>query len=63
MSGELKNRKGEVFWSDQCADAVAAINFALDDIEDTYERTDFLASWREGDIAPWPEFLKKVNGS
>lgn len=60
MTHELKNKQGEIFWSDECADALAAINFALDDIDDDSERQEFLKSWREGDIAPWPEFLKKV---
>lgn len=57
MANELRDKKGRVFWSDECADALAAINFALD-----YKRCDdalaFLHDWREGNIADWPEFLK-----
>lgn len=58
---EMKNDKGEVFWNVHCENPVAAINFALDAIDDHWERLEFLKSWREGDIAPWPEFLDFVS--
>ncbi len=61
MTNELRNKAGEIFWSDECANAVAAIEFALDDIEEHYDRLDFLSGWREGDVAPWPEFVRKVS--
>jgi len=38
------------------ADPIAAINFALDKIDDPWERIDFLRSWREGDVSEWPEY-------
>ena len=61
MANELRNQSGNIFWSDECADAVAAINFALDDIEDQHEQIVFLEDWREGDVSSWPEFIKKVS--
>lgn len=62
VTNEMKSPKsGKTFWSDECANAVAAIEFCLDDIDDHYDRLDFLVSWREGDIADWPEFLAKVS--
>jgi hypothetical protein len=38
-------------------DAGDALDFALDHINDAYERTDFLEGWREGDVSEWPEFF------
>lgn len=57
MRNELRNKKGEIFWCDEASNAVEAINFALDKIEDPYDRLYFLVGWREGDIAEYPEFL------
>lgn len=34
----------------------AALNFALDEIDDLYEKAAFLNAWREGDTSEWPEF-------
>jgi hypothetical protein len=39
-------------------DAGDALDFALDHIDDTWSRTDFLESWREGDLAEWPEYTR-----
>lgn len=36
--------------------AVAAITFAVEKIEDHYERLDFLNDWLHGDTSEWPEF-------
>lgn len=62
MTNELKSPKtGRIFWSDECADANAAISFAIDHCDDHYDRLDFLISWRDGDVTHWPDFIKKVS--
>jgi len=33
-----------------------AMIFALDVIDDSWERDAFLRAWREGDLGEWPEF-------
>jgi hypothetical protein len=38
-------------------DAGDALDFALDHIEDPFERSDFLECWRSGDVADWPEYF------
>jgi hypothetical protein len=46
--------------SNEMAVACAAVAFALEQIDDHFEREDFLRSWLEGDIGglktEWPEF-------
>jgi hypothetical protein len=37
-------------------DAGDALDWALDHLNDSYERTDFLECWREGDVSHWPEY-------
>jgi hypothetical protein len=54
---EYKNKSGEVFWNSDCEEPMAAIEYALDHISGKYEKIEFLESWYEGDIAPWPNFL------
>ena len=58
--GTLRNSSGAIFWSDECQNPVAAIEFALDHIEDHYDRLEFLKSWREGDVVEWPDFIDFV---
>lgn len=55
--GKLRNSSGAIFWSDECQNPVAAIEFALDHIEDHYDRLEFLKSWREDDVVEWPDFI------
>jgi len=56
-------KEGKIFWSTKCENATAAIEFALDNIEEPFHRTDFLIAWREGDVGDWPEFIAKVEGA
>lgn len=58
--GKLRNSHGAIFWSDECQNPVAAIEFALDHIEDHYDRLEFLKSWRESDVVEWPDFIDFV---
>lgn len=48
---------GVPFWSPKCEDPIKAINFALDFLDDHWDRLEFLKSWREGDVSEWPEFF------
>ena len=55
----MRRVDGVPFWSKECEDAVKAIQFAID-IEDHWDRLEFLKSWNEGDVSEWPEFFKHV---
>lgn len=58
---EYRDEKRGLFWSDlAAASAAKAIDFAMDKIEDPWERQDFLLSWREGDVHDWPAFFEFV---
>ncbi len=60
VSEPYRNKDGEVFWHEKCEDAVEAIKFAVEDLDDEWEKVEFIRSWYEGDVAPWPKFLKRV---
>ena len=42
----------------EIGDAGDALDFALDHIDDSYARTDFLEGWRLGDVSEWPEYTR-----
>lgn len=53
---------GQIFWSELAANsAVKAIQFAIEEIDDHYDRLDFLKRWNEGDLKDWPEFFRYIN--
>ena len=39
-----------------------AITFALDELDDTWDRLEFLRHWREGALDEWPEFYPWLDG-
>lgn len=41
-------------------DGAAAIRFAVDEIDDHYDRLEFLRGWIEGDTSEWPEFVPDI---
>jgi hypothetical protein len=60
---EYRNKAGKLFWSDVAAiSPVKAIEFALNKLDDPYERQDFLIGWREGDVGDWPAFFEFIGG-
>lgn len=54
---------GKVFWNDSCEDAMKAISFALNCIDDESEKISFLEDWNLGDVEEWPEFFRYVGDS
>jgi hypothetical protein len=40
-----------------------ALDFALDHIDDAFERTDFLESWRDNDVSEWPEYASWLHAN
>jgi hypothetical protein len=57
---ELRNEKGNIFWSTECEDPIAAIKFVLEgsDNLEVFDKMVFLRDWFEGDISQFPEFLQ-----
>lgn len=54
-----KRRELEAFKADQRArqgSALDAIHHALDQVDDHYDRQQFLKDWIAGDLEDWPEF-------
>jgi len=42
----------------ELGDAGDALDWALDHLDDSFERTDFLESWRLGDVVEWPGYSR-----
>lgn len=57
-TGWNEGRATAIRKDDPLGNAGDAIDFAIDHIEDPFERTDFLDAWREGAVSEWPEYAR-----